>query len=211
MHPSEIRVAAVVEACKSFLTDDELRDVSDYNHKHAEWGLSLEMLADILIEKDVELSEQQLLQMEETFASMQMDPGGRAEYLRDSRFKNLGEQVVAPNRSLPPTLKPMSTSSHETCPAVIPFPRSPPRSAQFNRSASGIQRVRCKNESPEKVWKSLSKETMRAPAVKAREASHASVHRCGEKVAEWLKELIRFSASAGSFRKATSGRTIKPW
>jgi hypothetical protein len=82
MHPSEAKVISTLVACRNHLTEEEYNEVFTEND-HAEWGLAIEMLADILGEKEAKISIEQLRLIEETFAFMQMIPGRRTEYLRE--------------------------------------------------------------------------------------------------------------------------------
>ncbi|MDX2109042.1 MAG: MafI family immunity protein [Verrucomicrobiota bacterium] len=82
MHPSEAKVITTLEACRPLLTEEEYQEVFSEND-HAEWGLAIETLADILGEKEAKVSSEQLRLIEEAFAFMQMEPGRRTEYLRE--------------------------------------------------------------------------------------------------------------------------------
>jgi hypothetical protein len=68
--------------CRPLLTEDEYREVFDYND-HSEWGLAIEALADIIVEKEARISSAQLGLIEESFSLMNLNPEGRTEYLRE--------------------------------------------------------------------------------------------------------------------------------
>jgi hypothetical protein len=76
-------VSQALDACRQLLTESEYREVSDLSRRHGEWGVAIETLADILGEKEVKISGEQLRRIEEAFASMQLEPGRRMAYLRE--------------------------------------------------------------------------------------------------------------------------------
>lgn len=82
MHPSEAKVNAALEACRPLLTEEEYREVFEFND-HNEWGVAIEALADILGEKEAKISTGQLALIETAFAAMELAPGRRTEYLRE--------------------------------------------------------------------------------------------------------------------------------
>lgn len=82
MHPTEAKVNLAIEACRKLLTEEEYREVFDYND-HSEWGLSIELLADIILEKEGRITGEQLKLIEESFTLMKMDSEGRIEHLRE--------------------------------------------------------------------------------------------------------------------------------
>lgn len=82
MHASEAKVKTAIEACRSLLTEEEYREVSEENEQHGEWGLAIENLADWLGEKEAKINRTQFKLIEDAFASMKLDPDGRTEYLR---------------------------------------------------------------------------------------------------------------------------------
>ena len=82
MHPSESKVNQALEACRPLLTEEEYRELFDYNGRHNEWGLAIETLADFLGEKEARLTFEQLALIEAAFAAMHLAPAHRIEYLR---------------------------------------------------------------------------------------------------------------------------------
>jgi len=82
MHPSEAKVNAALEACRSLLTEEEYREVFEFND-HNEWGVAIEALADILGEKEAKISAGQLALIEAAFTGMELEPGRRTQYLRE--------------------------------------------------------------------------------------------------------------------------------
>jgi len=82
MHPTKAKVNLAIDACRKLLTEEEFREVFDYND-HSEWGLAIESLADIVGEKEIPINSAQLKHIEESFALMKLNPEGRIEYLRE--------------------------------------------------------------------------------------------------------------------------------
>jgi hypothetical protein len=88
-HPTEIKVNTAIGTCREHLSDDEWRETFAYSDAHGEYGLAIEMLADILIEKGAVLSEKQIESIKDAFQSMELHPGKRISYLEELRGRRL--------------------------------------------------------------------------------------------------------------------------
>jgi len=82
MHPTKAKVNLAIDACRKLLTEEEFREVFDHND-HSEWGLAIESLADIIVEKEIPINSAQLKHIEKSFALMKLNLEGRIEYLRE--------------------------------------------------------------------------------------------------------------------------------
>jgi len=82
MHPSEAKVNLALDACRPLLTEEEYRQLFDYNGPHNEWGLAIETLADFLGEKEARITSQQLTLIEAAYSSMRMKLDHRIDALR---------------------------------------------------------------------------------------------------------------------------------
>ena len=81
MHPAEIKVNNAISQCRDLLTDAEYFEAFEYSDRHGEYGLAIETLADILIEKGITPNRDQFNAIAEAFRVMNLDPRGRLEYL----------------------------------------------------------------------------------------------------------------------------------
>lgn len=87
--PSEIKVNTAIGNCREHLSDDQWRETFAYSDAHGEYGLAIETLADILIEKDAVLSEKQIESIKDAFQFMGLHPGNRISYLEELRDRRL--------------------------------------------------------------------------------------------------------------------------
>jgi hypothetical protein len=81
VHPAEIKVNNVIAQCRDLLSDAEYFEVFEYSDQHGEYGLAIETLADILIEKEMTPNRDQLHAIAEAFRIMNLDSNGRLEHL----------------------------------------------------------------------------------------------------------------------------------
>lgn len=81
MHPAEIKVNNAIAQCRDLLSDAEYFEVFEYSDQHGEYGLAIETLADILIEKEATPNRDQLNAIAEAFRIMNLDSSGRLEHL----------------------------------------------------------------------------------------------------------------------------------
>jgi hypothetical protein len=82
MHNSEKIVLEALNASKELLSAAEYDEVFDLND-HVEWGLSIELLADILVEKEASLSSSQFQRIEIAFNLMNLGNSNRLIRLRE--------------------------------------------------------------------------------------------------------------------------------
>jgi hypothetical protein len=81
VHPAEIKVNNAISQCRDLLTDAEYFEAFKYSDQHGEYGLAVETLADILIEKGMTPNRGQLNAIVEAFRFMNLDANGRIEQL----------------------------------------------------------------------------------------------------------------------------------
>jgi hypothetical protein len=81
VHPAEIKVNNAISQCRDLLTDAEYFEAFEYGDQHGEYGLAIETLADILIEKGMTPNRDQLNAIAEAFRFMNLDASGRLEHL----------------------------------------------------------------------------------------------------------------------------------
>lgn len=81
MHPAEIKVNTAISQCRDLLTEAEYFETFEYSDQHGEYGIAIETLADILIEKGMTPNRDQFNAIAEAFRFMNLDADGRLEQL----------------------------------------------------------------------------------------------------------------------------------
>ena len=98
MHTIEENVNDAILQCRELLTDTEYHEAFDFSERHGEYGLAIETLVDILIEKNAKLNESQFKAISDTFVLMHLDTDGRLERLQISTSHQNMSEFKKPNR-----------------------------------------------------------------------------------------------------------------